>query len=700
MKRFVNWLGRHPVGSSMALAVVLCGVAAGWFAVKTFYVPHVDVSYVVPTAAHLSASGPGQTVYRIDASRSSVTYEVSEQLAGTSHSATGSTRGIAGDILLDDTNPAASQVGEIVVNVQQLTSDQTLRDQRLQHDFLRSVDYPLATFTTRTITGLPDHVVDGTAYPISLEGDLTVKDATRPATIDAEATRSGGELRVTGTTQLKLSDFGVGPISLAGLVKTGDDATLKLDLTAVDAKVPDAVTAPPREQALLAGAGQGPSFSSAVLPVLEQSCASCHNTGGSGAQVWKLDTAQDAADAASGLALVTGSRYMPPWPASDLSVPMQHPTRLTDAQISDIAGWAAAGGRLDVDGSTPIKAPADAGVTIRHDLDVPVSGEPYQGSPDNQNDYRCFVIDPKLTQTTFITGFQFVPDRTEVVHHALAFRVAGSERATVDQLDQNDPGPGWQCYAGTTGPGGGVSTTGSSRGSEQIMGWAPGQAATKYPDGSGIRMDAGDLIVVQIHYHYTHSAPPDQSRFVMELATGNLDPVRIQTYLAPAEIPCSTGESGPLCDRDAVLAQLTQQFGPTAPLIANGLMAVCHKSLDDFASMTSGVASSSCDHRINADGDLLGVVGHEHQLGRAFRMTLNPGTPDEKILLDIPNWDFNWQLYYSPADHIVLHRGDTLRIDCTWDRSLAPVSRNRYVTWAEGTEDEMCYSVVATRVHR
>jgi hypothetical protein len=163
---------------------------------------------------------------------------------------------------------------------------------------------------------------------------------------------------------------------------------------------------------------------------------------------------------------------------------------------------------------------------------------------------------------------------------------------------------------------------------------APGQSATKYPDGSGIRMDAGDLIVVQIHYHYTHNAPPDQSRFVMELAKGNLDPVKIQTYLAPAEIPCSTSESGPLCDRNAVLAQLTQQFGPTAPLIANGLMAVCRKSLDDFAAMTTGVASSSCDHRIGADGDLLGVVGHEHQLGKSFRMTLNPGTPDEKVLLD------------------------------------------------------------------
>ena len=45
---------------------------------------------------------------------------------------------------------------------------------------------------------------------------------------------------------------------------------------------------------------------------------------------------------------------------------------------------------------------------------------------------------------------------------------------------------------------------------------------------------------------------------------------------------------------------------------------------------------------------------------------------------------------------IVLERSDVLRVECTWDRSLAPMPEPRYITWNEGTADEMCYSTVST----
>jgi hypothetical protein len=90
-----------------------------------------------------------------------------------------------------------------------------------------------------------------------------------------------------------------------------------------------------------------------------------------------------------------------------------------------------------------------------------------------------------------------------------------------------------------------------------------------------------------------------------------------------------------------------------------------------------------------------------HEIGSTYRMTLNPGTPDERVLLDIPKWDFDWQLNYAPQEQIVLKRGDVVRVECSWDRALVkPTARNRYVTWAEGTEDEMCFSTIVTRESR
>jgi hypothetical protein len=232
------------------------------------------------------------------------------------------------------------------------------------------------------------------------------------------------------------------------------------------------------------------------------------------------------------------------------------------------------------------------------------------------------------------------------------------------------------------------------------MGWAPGNQPAIYPEGSGLLMDPGDFFVVQLHYHYAHATPPDQSRMVLQYAKGNLDsynPVRVTTYLAPAEIPCGPTESGPLCDRRTMIERLADDFGPTAPLIADGLNLICGTSPGQIGVLDGTVAKTSCDHRVRTSGQILSVLGHMHQIGKTFRMTLNPGTPDEKVLLNIDRWDFNWQLNYAPVETINLKRGDNIRVECSWDRSLLnPASEPRYVTWNEGTEDEMCYSTVAT----
>jgi len=66
------------------------------------------------------------------------------------------------------------------------------------------------------------------------------------------------------------------------------------------------------------------------------------------------------------------------------------------------------------------------------------------------------------------------------------------------------------------------------------------------------------------------------------------------------------------------------------------------------------------------------------------------------VLLDIPDWDFDWQFGYSPVDDIVIERGDIVRVECSWGRDRAPYEAVGYILWAEGTGDEMCYSSIAT----
>ena len=80
-------------------------------------------------------------------------------------------------------------------------------------------------------------------------------------------------------------------------------------------------------------------------------------------------------------------------------------------------------------------------------------------------------------------------------------------------------------------------------------------------------------------------------------------------------------------------------------------------------------------------------------------MTLNPGRADEMVLLDIPRWDFEWQFNYELAADVALEAGDEIRIECSWDRSLRdPDLEPAYVLWADGTDDEMCFATVVTRL--
>jgi len=438
------------------------------------------------------------------------------------------------------------------------------------------------------------------------------------------------------------------------------------------------------------------SFASDVQPILESNCASCHIAEGPGTVHLDMATAGglDSFDATY-IEAVVSVGYMPPWPAADGDVEFHDDRRLDDVSKDVLAAWAEQGGEIDVDPDTPIVPTRQNVEPIERDLVL--QSEPYKGSADDVDDYRCQIFDPEFTESGFVQGYAFEADRTEVVHHALLFKAGAELRETVEQIDAADPDVGWSC----TGLAG-------IRGVNQILSWAPGQDPTELPADTGLTAEPGDFFVVQIHYHYedeTADLAPDQSTLVIDVASdevieangGTLDPVELTLYLGPAEIPCSTEETGPLCDRDAAIADLSARTGTLGGFAANGLMALCGASPDDFAEMTNGIASSTCDLPATP-GRIVSVWGHEHEIGASFKMTLNPDTPDEKVLLDIPNWDFDWQLNYAPVEDIVLERTDVIRVECTWDRARLPDDAEpRYVLWAEGTDDEMCYSQIVTR---
>lgn len=424
-------------------------------------------------------------------------------------------------------------------------------------------------------------------------------------------------------------------------------------------------------------------FEATVLPILEAKCATCHNDPGPGSIHWTLDSAGDAAENAELVADYVEAGVMPPWPAGPLSIAFSNDRGLSPEERQILVDWARSGGELDVDASTPVRA---AEVEALAEVDVTVyPSEPYQGSAEVLDDYRCMVYDPELTEDTWLVGYNFVPDQAEVVHHAIGYRAPAGQRERAEAKDAAEPGPGWSCYGGS-----GIGND------ELFLGWAPGQVPARYPDGAGLRMSAGDFIVLQIHYHYDLDAPADNSALQMDFTASDepLDEVRILPFIGPVEIPCATWQDGPLCDRDAAMAAAIAKYGRSG-VRADEANLLCGTSPDDYAGMTNGIASSSCTLPVYGFGNLVSVLAHQHEIGETFRITLNAGRQNEKILVDIPKWDFDWQFNYAPAEDILLRPGDTLKLDCSWDRANEkPGIEPAYIVWADGTNDEMCFATI------
>jgi hypothetical protein len=305
------------------------------------------------------------------------------------------------------------------------------------------------------------------------------------------------------------------------------------------------------------------------------------------------------------------------------------------------------------------------------------------------DDYRCFVLDPHLTQDSFITGLDILPGTPSVVHHVILFRVPPSSVPTVEAKDAAEKGQGWTCFGGT-----GVETDGAMDDAPWLGAWAPGGAEQVMADDVGIPVQKGSRVIMQVHYNLLAGPRPDVSAAELRLVPGTKKLAPLQTMLlpAPVELPCRPGhDDGKLCDRDAAVADAQKRFGADVGLTANYLHLLCGK-------LAAGPVQT-CDRRVRQPATIRAAAGHMHLLGRSVKIEVNPGTPRARTVVDIPVWDFDNQSA-RPVEPVRLKRGDTVRVTCRHDQSLRDVlpafkgQPERYVVWGEGTTDEMCLGIL------
>src|SRR5690349_13567579 len=401
-----------------------------------------------------------------------------------------------------------------------------------------------------------------------------------------------------------------------------------------------------------------------------------------------------------GLGMMNG----PPSPA--LRKAVMNPTRLTlraGATLAALLLVAACGANDAATGGANDASATSAGPHGSHSASSPAPplglrpGErfvdlklpqPYTPAAPNggTDEYRCFVVDPSLTESSYLTGSRFLPQNADIVHHAIFYRLSPEQAKAAATVDARTPGEGWTCF-GDSGVQGETAW---------VAHWAPGAGETVMPAGFGFEMPPGSKLVMQVHYNLLGVAgkgtAADQSGIRMRIADGSapLKPLETSLVMAPIELPCEPGGTGPLCDRAAAVADVTKRFGADSGETVQGLNRMCNGGAAPVAGNTQ-----HCDHPVRGPGTIYLAAGHMHLLGRSIKVEVNPGTAKARTLVDEPRYDFDNQALQPLATPVAVDRGDTVRVTCTHDATLRkqlPQLKSlpsRYVVWGEGTSDEM-----------
>jgi hypothetical protein len=97
-------------------------------------------------------------------------------------------------------------------------------------------------------------------------------------------------------------------------------------------------------------------------------------------------------------------------------------------------------------------------------------------------------------------------------------------------------------------------------------------------------------------------------------------------------------------------------------------------------------------HRFSEDTMLFTLQPHMHLRGKSFRFEARDASGGAATLLDVPRYDFNWQMTYALAEPKRMPEGSTLHCLAEYDNSadnLANPDPTAAVTWGDQTWQEM-----------
>jgi thiol-disulfide isomerase/thioredoxin/mono/diheme cytochrome c family protein len=308
------------------------------------------------------------------------------------------------------------------------------------------------------------------------------------------------------------------------------------------------------------------TFHEHIAPLMQKHCQDCHHTGG-GAP-FSLVTLEEVTGHAEMIREVVLDRRMPPW-YGHRRHSFVNERGLSAPQRALIADWVQA----KTPAGDPAKSPpprtfSDSKWEIGEpDLTI-TALETHELPAEGFVDYRYAILPHVFLQDTWISAAEILPSNPAVVHHCnMAFVTLGKSFS-----DGNF-----------------------------ITGRVPGGTAMTLDDGVAVRIPAGSVVGLQIHY--TTTGKPEKNRM-------------------------SVGFRYP--------------------------RGVVHKELHHLQVTTSrfAIPPGAAAHAVTASRTLpcdalgIGMFSHMHLRGKDMTFIAHRPTGEDETLLSIPNYHYGWQQNY------------------------------------------------------
>ena len=371
-----------------------------------------------------------------------------------------------------------------------------------------------------------------------------------------------------------------------------------------------------------------------VAPIFVEQCQSCHREGG--IAPWAMTNYQMLQGFAPAIKEAIVEKRMPPGQIDRkyAGTIINHRT-LSNREIDTIVEWIDAGAPVegDVDPLTETTYSTSEWVHGEPDMIIEVPTQEIPAGP-SAIPYRYVGVDLGLTEDKWLRGSEFLPSEPTVMHHMLnSVSVPGERNGNI---------------LGTQG------------GEQQNMDYAsvsayvPGGDPVFYDENTGGLLRAGSKVNLQLHYTPDGKVRTDKARIGLYFHDEGVVPEERMAGDCACIFP----------DKWTPIPPYDPNFVQTAEITLKN------------------------DIRLHT------FLPHMHFRGKSMKATAIYADGTEEELIDIPRYDYAWQLSYTWKEPKFIPAGTRLFVEGAFDNSADnPMNPDpsRLVPWGQMSEDEMFF---------